>query len=121
MAHILIAEDAPEILHAYSAILKGAGHSCTTAMNGLEAKLYLNVDKYDLVLTDLLMPKMDGIELASYIHGLANRPKLLVVTGGGERLSAYEAIKLGDSFFDASLMKPVSATDLLCVIERLLQ
>jgi len=120
MAHILITEDVPEVLFAYQEILKDAGHTCCVAENGAEAKKYLNEDHFDLIVTDMLMPEMDGIQLATYAHRMVKRPKLLVVTGGGDRISANEAIRMGEHFFDAFLVKPVSKSDLINTINHLL-
>jgi len=68
-----------------------------------------------------MMPDGDGLELATCAHRLARKPKLLVVTGGGERVTTPQAIKMGECYFDASLIKPVSQSTLLQTVNWLLK
>ncbi|SCA56478.1 putative Response regulator receiver domain-containing protein [Candidatus Terasakiella magnetica] len=120
MAKILVAEDVAEIRFAYETILSAEGHEVTTATNGKEASDFLNQSDFDLVLTDLLMPEGDGLSVASFAHKLENRPKLLVITGGGDRISPYEALKMGEFLFDVSMVKPVNAQDLLQAVRKMI-
>ncbi|WP_135081061.1 response regulator [Terasakiella sp. SH-1] len=120
MAKILIAEDVDEIRFAYEAILSSEGHDITCAHNGREATDLINSSQFDLVLTDMMMPEGDGLCVASAAHKLENRPKLLVITGGGERISPYEALKMGEFLFDVSMVKPVNAQDLLKTVRKMI-
>lgn len=120
MSNILVADDIEEIRFAYKAVLCAAGHNVITARNGNEAAKLLSQNEIDLIVTDLMMPDGDGIQLATCAHGLENRPKLLVITGGGSRISAPEALKMSEYFFDASLIKPVSQDVLLNAVNSLL-
>jgi CheY-like chemotaxis protein len=63
MAHILLAEDDEALASFLTKSLKRAGHRVTFARDGLEAYEKLIKDKFDLLLTDLAMPGMDGIDL----------------------------------------------------------
>ncbi len=120
MANILVADDMAEILFVYEEALSSAGHEVVTATNGVEANQYLDSAEFDLVVTDLLMPKVDGVQVATHAHSLEHTPKLLVITGGGDRISPYEALAIGETFFDASLIKPVSKDELLSMVDKLL-
>ncbi|WP_417789472.1 response regulator [Terasakiella pusilla] len=120
MADILVAEDMAEILYVYEQALLSAGHRVVTATNGAEANDHLDRARFDLVVTDLLMPKVDGMQVAHHAHMLDKPPKLLAITGGGERISPYAALKMGEAFFDASLIKPVSQDVLLTTVNMLL-
>ncbi|MDV7341174.1 response regulator [Terasakiella sp. A23] len=120
MANILVADDMAEILFVYEETLRAAGHTVVTATNGKEANRYLDTEDFDLVVTDLLMPKVDGVEVATHAHSLENTPKLLVITGGGDRISPHEALKISEVFFDATLIKPVSQDELLNMVDKLL-
>jgi CheY-like chemotaxis protein len=121
MPKILVAEDVPEILFAYETILSAAGYEVVASNNGQEASEHLQKTQFDLVLTDLLMPDGDGIFLATSIRKLSHRPKVLVITGGGDRISVHEALKISDGFFDATLVKPVKPALMLKTIDRLLK
>ncbi|NVK18773.1 MAG: response regulator [Methylocystaceae bacterium] len=120
MANILVADDMTEILLIYEQTLMAAGHTVVTAKNGLEATKHLTTRDFDLVVTDIYMPKSDGMEVATYAHSLSNRPALLAITGGSKRLSSQETICMGEAFFDESLIKPVSQDVLLSTVNTLL-
>jgi len=120
MANILVADDIAEILFVYEQTLQAAGHTVVTAKNGLEATRHLTKESFDLVVTDIFMPQSDGVEVATYAHRMTNRPALLAITGGGERLSSQDAVRMGEAFFDESLIKPVSQDVLLTTVHKLL-
>lgn len=120
MAHILIAEDVEDIRFAYEAIVMAAGHTVETVGTGSDAIAKLHDQKFDIVITDLMMPKGDGFDVADEIEKLDNPPKILVVTGGGDQMSPHAAIKINKSHIDRMLVKPVSHEALLDAIKRLL-
>jgi two-component system, OmpR family, response regulator len=120
MAHILIAEDVEEIRFAYEAILMSAGHTVETAANGEGAINKLKTSKFNLLITDLLMPKGDGFDVIEETLSLVQKPKILVITGGGDQLSPHAAIKLRESKIDRFLVKPVDRDILLNTVDALL-
>jgi DNA-binding response OmpR family regulator len=63
MAKILIVDDDPDIRDAASIILESAGHEVVTAQDGLEGLELLKAEKPDMMILDLLMPKMDGFSV----------------------------------------------------------
>ena len=63
MAKILIVDDDPDIRDAASIILESAGHEVVTAQDGLEGLELLKAEKPDMLILDLLMPKMDGFSV----------------------------------------------------------
>lgn len=73
-ARILVVDDEPTILDLLIEVLGQAGHRVDTADNGEEARRKVTAGEYDLVLTDVRMPQMDGVEL--YRTVLANKPAL---------------------------------------------
>ncbi len=78
MASILIVEDDKDLNAAYKIILEGAKHRVKTAFNGLEALKILKTYTPDLILLDLLMPVMGGLELLENYH-LKNHPNVRVL------------------------------------------
>ncbi|HUC94318.1 MAG TPA: response regulator [Paenibacillus sp.] len=79
------------------------------AMDGQEAWEKLQQEKVDLVITDIKMPLMDGIELCRLIHGMANAPQVMILSGYDEFALAQEAIRHGVRNY---LLKPVVKEDL---------
>src|SRR5438270_2591871 len=65
---ILIVEDDPFLLQIYSDTLKGQGYNIDTAVNGEEGYTKIKLGGYDLVLLDILMPKMNGFEVMEKLH-----------------------------------------------------
>lgn len=80
--HLLIVDDIPAIRLLLREGLEDYGYQCETAQHGLEALQQLHARHYDIVLTDLQMPFLDGMELAKYIHQDPNlgNPMVIMMT-----------------------------------------
>lgn len=99
-AHILVVDDDPLLLELLSDTLTTIGHQTTAASDGQEALAHLKTTRFDLVITDVKMPNLDGIQLLRQIR-LAY-PSLPVLF-----ISAYVSKDmLGDSMPDGFLAKP---------------
>lgn len=81
MAKILLAEDDESLSHFLQKMLKRAGHRVTYAQDGIEAYEKLKKSEYDLLLTDLSMPGMDGIDLVKRIREELDNIKVMFITG----------------------------------------
>jgi CheY-like chemotaxis protein len=122
MAAILLIDDMKGVRHAVSALLKRAGHTVTEADDGgAGLELLKGGARYDLVITDMLMPKHDGVEVLLFLEQQPNRPKVLAMSGGGSQVSADDAFLLARSKADATLVKPFDNADLLAAIDKLLK
>jgi len=113
---ILIVDDEIEYQIVTSLILKDSGYITETCSNGSEALEYISNNVVDLVITDLRMPGMSGLELIKEIKKLSIETDILVVTAFGSIESAVNALKIGaDDYF----VKSDEPADLLIKIERL--
>ena len=114
---ILVVDDEPAILELVKDILSPAGYLVNTATNGKEALAAIQAHPYDLVLTDMIMPQMGGMELVQYLR--LHHPETLVIvfTGFASYQDAVDAVKLGA--FDY-LPKPLQPEILRHAIERAL-
>lgn len=120
MANILLVDDMPAIRRAVGRLLGAAGHRITEAGNGSEGIAALATDKFDLVITDILMPGKDGIEVIMHVLGMPNRPRVLAMSGGGAQVPADTALLLARTKADATMTKPFENEQLVGAVHRLL-
>ena len=121
MAKILLVDDSESVRSALNTLLQYAGHEVTEAADGREALGAMAQDQFDLVVTDIFMPTMDGIELIKQLRAAHPELKILALSGGGARQPAKYAVGLAASLgADAALQKPVENAGFLAEIEALL-
>jgi len=117
-ARILVVDDEPAILEIIKKILDDRGFFVDVAQNGLEALHFLERGNYDLMLSDVKMPEMDGMELLQKVSLLYPDLTTLILSAFATIKDAVAAIKLGA--FDY-IAKPVYPEDLVLSIERALK
>ena len=117
MNKILLAEDDNDMRRFLVRALQNAGHEVMSYDNGLSAYHRLREEPFELLLTDIVMPEMDGIELARRATELDPDIKVMFITG-------FAAVALNpdsDAPKDASVLsKPFHLRDLVNEVERLL-
>ncbi|HSP05900.1 MAG TPA: response regulator [Acidobacteriota bacterium] len=115
---ILIIDDDEAILDHVGAVLRGAGFRTTLASNGLDGLKQLNSVEANLVILDVTMPEMDGLQTCRMIRATDKHKNLpiLILTSRGDITDMMEARKVGA---DDYLVKPVDPQLLLKKIERL--
>lgn len=115
---VLIVDDDPSQLSLTSEVASLAGLSYDICKDGLEAVSLLQINVYDLVLTDIQMPKMDGFELLESIkNNIATSNLPVIALSGRTDVSFLEYQKAG---FIASLQKPYAPKDLITLIAEVL-
>ena len=114
MAKILIVDDEPGIQIMITTLLKRAGHESVTAADGLQALEFVKTNTFDLIITDLRMPHMDGLNLIRELTTLGSTIPVILVTGYASAESAKEAAKLGVSGY---LAKPFFMREMLAIVE----
>ncbi len=115
---ILLIDDSPEILHALSKSLQDEGFDVETSPSGKQAISFLDQKFYDLVITDLMMPDMDGMAVLKHVTGNSPDSICIILTGYGTIRNAVEAVKLGA--FDY-LTKPVKLDEILITLKRAIE
>ena len=113
--NILVVDDEVEMRIALETTLKREGHSITIAENGKQALEKLEEDTFDLVLTDVKMPKINGVELLKALKKKSSQTVAIMMTAYGDIDNAVETIKAGA--FDY-LLKPFSAEILIATVNR---
>ncbi len=117
-ATILVVDDEVAIRRALEKFLKGDGYEVLAANDGEEALKYFDDNHVDLALVDLVMPKMNGIELIKKIKELSPETVAIVLTGFGTITSAVEAMKAGAYHY---LTKPFELDDIESLIKIALE
>ncbi len=115
---LLLVDDTELFLKSFERLLSREGYLVTTAKNGLEAMDCIARDSFDLVVTDIEMPEMDGIELLRRIQGLKKDLAIIVLTAFGSTETEDEAMSLGASEY---LEKPLDIDYIKEVIESKLR
>jgi two-component system response regulator HydG len=114
---ILIVDDEPDMTETCRRILSPAGYKCLTSNNALEALNLLGAERPDLLLTDLRMPEMDGMEMLRRAREIDPQMPVVLLTAHATLESAVAAVKAGA--FDY-LAKPFSIDQLKVAVERAL-
>ncbi len=116
MAHILIVEDEPDIRELIGRALEQLGHTSDQASDGLIAQDRVAANDYDLIITDIRMPRCDGIQFLKNVQEqIASRTPCMIITAFHDVHYAAEATRLGACNF---LTKPFSLPDIAVAVRR---
>jgi EAL domain-containing protein (putative c-di-GMP-specific phosphodiesterase class I) len=115
---VLLVDDEPTLRRALGKILTLAGHQVTTAANGQEALAQIEAATFDVIVSDIRMPGMDGMSLLRAIRARDLDVPVIFLTGSPTIETALEAMEYGAFRY---LVKPVEATDLKKAVTRAAQ
>ena len=118
MWKILIAEDDRELRQLFSHLLSRNGYTVTGVSNGQEALAAMDADFYDMIISDIMMPVMDGYELVRQLRDVGNTTPVLMITAK----DAFDAMRLGfQSGVDDYMVKPINVNELVLRVQALLR
>ncbi|AGW12943.1 sigma-54-dependent transcriptional regulator [Megalodesulfovibrio gigas] len=114
---VLVVDDNPNSLKSLEVVIADLGHSPAAVAGGQEAMAALRRERFPLVVTDIRMPGMDGLELLTAIKTdpACSTCDVVLITGHGDMETAIEALRKGAYDY---LNKPINARELAAVIER---
>ncbi len=118
MARILIVDDDPQLRQSFQKILTHEGHILLTANSGEAGIASMRDNQPDLVIMDVRMPGMSGLDAFKVMHGINPKLPVIIMTAYGSTETAIEATKRGA--FDY-VLKPFEIPDILDLIEKALQ
>jgi CheY-like chemotaxis protein len=130
MHNILIVDDEPDVRDAVKRVLDRAGYTVHTTDSAAEAMAELERTRTDVVITDIIMPKIDGVQLIESIRKLFPAVRIIAISGGGNfGIAAYQPQAITTTAYLASaeqagahlaLTKPFESIDLIQAIEKVL-
>jgi DNA-binding NtrC family response regulator len=121
MAKILVVDDDPQIIRMLEKLLKKEGHEVFSACDGMEAKDRWDENSPDLLITDIVMPQKEGLDLILEVQ--RERPDLKVIAiSGGDRIEPEYYLELAQIIGAyKTLVKPFNPKDLLKAVNELLE
>lgn len=121
MSHkILLIEDMKGVRESLDVILSMQGYAVDFADNGQTGLDKAKSSKYDLIITDILMPELDGSEVIMQLKNSGNDTPILAISAGGNGVSASQALTLAQEKASAILEKPFAKEELLNQVKQLI-
>lgn len=118
MFKILIAEDDSEVRQLFERVLTKHGYTTIGVANGQEALDYLDNDYVDLIISDIMMPKVDGYALVQAVREINPTMPILIITAKG----SFDDISLGfSSGTDDYMVKPINVNEMVLRVRALLR
>lgn len=111
--HILLVEDEPSMAKGLQMVMNEAGYQVALAANGEDALSTFWRDDFDLVVADLRLPDIDGMEVIERVKKIHPKMKVIIITGFPSVSSAVKAVKIGVSDY---LRKPFTSDEFLNAI-----
>ncbi|HZV46540.1 MAG TPA: sigma-54 dependent transcriptional regulator [Thermodesulfovibrionales bacterium] len=115
---ILIVEDEKSMREVLKILLEGEGYEVMTASDGLEGIAHLDKDIFDLVVTDVKMPKVDGFEVLKRIKEISPDTIVIMITAFGTKESGIEAMKLGAYDY---ISKPFNIDEIRLIVKKAIE
>jgi ATP-dependent Lon protease len=116
-SQVLVVDDEEIARTNLEYILRKEGHQVSTAANGLEAMEKVKAQEFDIILTDLKMEKMDGLQLLESVKQVAPNTEIIMVTGYATVSSAVDALKKGAAHY---LSKPIKLDELRATVREII-
>lgn len=115
---ILVADDQVELVELVAGWLRRAGHQVVGVTSGRQAATVLASRSVDVVVTDVLMPDGDGIELLGSLRQRAPRPRLIAISGGGRYIESKDCLEIARGCgAEIALRKPFTSAQLLAAVQ----
>ncbi|HYE26190.1 MAG TPA: sigma-54 dependent transcriptional regulator [Clostridia bacterium] len=115
MIHVLVVDDEVGIRQSLSGVLEDEGYRVSAAETGEQALAMISDHHYDVVLLDIWLPGIDGLEVLEAVKSVDERPEVVMISGHGTIETAVRATKLGAFDF---LEKPLSVDKTLIVVKN---
>lgn len=118
MLNILVVEDNIDLCSLIVSELSRANYNVFSASNGEKAICLFENNHFDLIITDIMMPKVDGFELVSYIRDIDKNIPILIITAKSSQTDKYMGFSAGT---DDYMVKPIDIDELILRVNALLR
>jgi DNA-binding NtrC family response regulator len=119
---ILVIDDEEKILDVLECALQSEGYEVRCAGNGKEGMKLLQSEPFDLIVSDIIMPEMDGFELVRGLQKESFTTPVLIMSGGSTRLSPDALLEMARMFSARrTLMKPFKIDQFLTAVREILE
>ena len=118
MARVLVVDDEVDVLKTLATLLSAEGYEVVTAPGGQEAKDLLGQQEFNLMISDLRMSPIDGLELLEFAHNNHPAMSVIMLTAYGQVETAIKSLELGA--FDY-IKKPFRTDELLATVQKALE
>ncbi len=116
--NILIADDEPDIRESLSFILEKENYNCKTVSNGKEALEELEKSNYDVLISDIVMPELDGMQLLEKASQISPQTLVIIMTAYASVESAVHALRQGAADY---LLKPIEFDEVIIRVKQILK
>ncbi len=114
---VLVVDDEAMLVENLAAAARDEGYEADAASNGREALELLQKNRYELIVTDLKMPQLDGAALMDRVATMGNPPQIIAITGYASLEAAVDCLRKGASDF---LVKPFEVEDFLESVRKVM-
>ncbi len=118
MFHILVVEDDADMRELFCTVLTDSGYRCTAASDGCEALEVMEREYVDLIVADIMMPRMDGYELTRVLRDSQYEMPILMVSAKDQFDDMQRGFRAGS---DDYMIKPINVRELVLRVEALLR
>jgi CheY-like chemotaxis protein len=116
---VLVIDDDPDVLDLIAAFLGDAGHETQTTASSREGLRFLETEHFDALITDVLIPELDGIEIMRAVRKKLPELWIIAMSGGTDRLSANTALRMTQMLgTNRILYKPFAQEHLIAALDR---
>lgn len=117
---IAVADDVTDIQRLIREWLTHLGHKVTCVGNGLELVKLCAARRFDIVITDVMMPESDGFEVVTALKQTRPDVRIIVISGGGRVMAASDSLRVAQRLgADAVLAKPFSGAQLMAAVAQI--
>ncbi len=119
MLSVIVIDDDKSLREGIGSFLESLGYHIMLAKDGKQAKEYLNNHKFDLAITDIVMPETDGIEIVMFLKNKYPAMKIIAMSGGGKIVAKDYLEIVTEMGVDGTLSKPFQLDNLISLIKKI--
>jgi len=119
LASILLIDDMKGVRETVGMVLSSAGHHVTAAADGADGLKLASQGRFDLIITDVLMPHADGIEMLMALKSHGVKTPILAMSGGSALIEGRDALSIARAHATETIVKPFSRFEILEIVDRL--